>query len=324
VGLLELIAAVVPPLFLLWYFHVSDRYPEPPRLIWKSFGLGALVTLPIIVVEALVDVSSRFTNPWSAGSFKAFFAAALPEELGKLWVVLGYCRNRVEFDEPMDGLVYGVSVAMGFALVENVSYVLGSHHGFSVALVRALSSIPSHAAVGAIMGYFVALSCYLPKRRQAFLLLAIVVPTFFHGVYDAVLMVMQLLPKRDVMIMPLILTFLILIGTEFYLAAALRFEFRRQQRALRKGAASVWATRLEMTNHRLVGWVILLLAGLVFGLSAVGGAPSNEKALETVYWVLRWIGTALSCTLLVQGISILRRPANQVRAKDGSGLPPPR
>ena len=37
------VSAIVPSLLLVWYFHARDVYPEPPRVLWTTFGLGILV-----------------------------------------------------------------------------------------------------------------------------------------------------------------------------------------------------------------------------------------------------------------------------------------
>ena len=41
----------------------------------------------------------------------------------KFLIILFYCSRLDEFDEPMDGLVYGATAALGFAMAENFDYV---------------------------------------------------------------------------------------------------------------------------------------------------------------------------------------------------------
>ena len=57
-----------------------------------------------------------------------------------------------EFDEPLDGVVYGVAVALGFATLENLLFV--ARLGLGVAWMRALFAVPAHALFGATMGYY--------------------------------------------------------------------------------------------------------------------------------------------------------------------------
>ena len=64
-----------------------------------------------------------------------------------------------DFNEPMDGIVYGVCASLGFATLENFYYVyiISDTFGTSamtLALVRAFSAVPAHAVFGIFMGYF--------------------------------------------------------------------------------------------------------------------------------------------------------------------------
>lgn len=52
-------------------------------------------------------------------------------------VLYFYCRRLNDFDEPLDGIVYGVTASLGFATLENILYVVDG--GFEVALVRAFT-----------------------------------------------------------------------------------------------------------------------------------------------------------------------------------------
>ena len=76
-------------------------------------------------------------------------------------------RNRA-FDEPMDGIVYGVVASLGFATLENILFVFNG--GMSVAVSRAFTAVPLHAFVGAIMGYYVGQAWRHPEERRRFIL----------------------------------------------------------------------------------------------------------------------------------------------------------
>ena len=188
------LSAVVPALLLMWYFWRRDIYPEPPRVVWATFGLGVLVVLPVGGLGAWVLAGfAGVADPWAAGLGTAFLGAAIPEELGKFLILFYYCRRHSEFDEPMDGLVYGVAASMGFAALENLLYVWQG--GLGVALIRALTAVPNHAVFGAIMGYYLVLYHFLPTRRGLYLTQALAVPIVLHGLYDFPLMVSDNLPE---------------------------------------------------------------------------------------------------------------------------------
>jgi RsiW-degrading membrane proteinase PrsW (M82 family) len=98
--------------------------------------------------------------------------------------------NRPEFDERMDGITYGTRAGLGFALVENVGYLLmqKSLGGLAaVALMRALLAVPGHAIYGGIMGY-----CASRKRfdnKGPGLFVGYLIAVAMHGAYDAALFI---------------------------------------------------------------------------------------------------------------------------------------
>ena len=144
------VSAVVPSALLVWYFHARDAYPEPPRVLWTTFGLGVLTVFPILLIGyPLQHAVALVPNPIASSLLGALFVAAIPEELVKLLVLLGYNMRHRAFDEPMDGIVYGVVASLGFATLENILFVFGG--GISVAVSRAFTAVPLHAFVGAII-----------------------------------------------------------------------------------------------------------------------------------------------------------------------------
>jgi len=181
-------AAVLPAALLLRYFHRASAFALRPKVVWITLALGALVALPVAVVALAIDRIVVVERGYVvAGVLQAFVGAAVPEEIGKLLVILLYCRGLAELKDPMDGVVFGAAAALGFATLENLLYVVDG--GALTAGIRAVTAVPSHAFDGAILGYFVGTA---PRGTRAGVLrisggLAIAVA--LHGVYDAPLLV---------------------------------------------------------------------------------------------------------------------------------------
>ena len=119
-------SAIVPSILLVSFFKNRDVHPEPSRVLWITFWLGVLSTIPTVLVAlplALV-LEGALDNLVAVGVADAFLCAALPEELFKLGVVYVYVRKHEAFDEPMDGIVYGVVASLGFATLENILYTI--------------------------------------------------------------------------------------------------------------------------------------------------------------------------------------------------------
>jgi RsiW-degrading membrane proteinase PrsW (M82 family) len=207
---LLIVVAAAPSLFLLTFFYLKDRYErEPLREILMAFGLGlyAMIAAQGMATTAEGWVSAEWLamgGEW-ARVFDAFVLSGAIEEFAK-WVVLMLAiYHWDEFDEPLDGVVYGVAVALGFATLENFLFVL--RLGLGVAWQRALFAVPAHALCGATMGYYAGrakLGHWNPERaaegaraaaspavapapgrtRWPDHVLCLLVPILFHGLYD--------------------------------------------------------------------------------------------------------------------------------------------
>ena len=55
--------------------------------------------------------------------YMSFIRAAFLEEMMKFFVIIFYCLHLDDFDEPMDAIVYGTIISLGFATWENIEYV---------------------------------------------------------------------------------------------------------------------------------------------------------------------------------------------------------
>lgn len=111
----------------------------------------------------------------------AFFDAALPEELsrlaGILLVMALFRRHVITHCE-----IVGALVAMGFALMENVSYAI-SDPGW-----RVMPTL-GHAADGLIMGACLYQAIHSThKTRWLFAAGALIIPVILHGLYDVAIM----------------------------------------------------------------------------------------------------------------------------------------
>jgi RsiW-degrading membrane proteinase PrsW (M82 family) len=200
---LAVVLGAAPSLFLLVFFYLKDRYePEPRGYVALAFGKGALATLPAYAASwALARlVGDEFLALGGVGArlFDGFVLASLCEELPK-WVAFLFIYRWNEFDEPLDGVVYGVALALGFATVENVLCVV--RDGLGVGVLRAIFAVPAHALFGAAMGFYVGraklgegqwqgIDVKRVERRNR-LAAALIVPFLFHGLYDFVLQLLR-------------------------------------------------------------------------------------------------------------------------------------
>ncbi len=182
-------ATFLPSVLLLMYFIRSDHFPEPTDILTKTFLLGLLITIPVIIAQLIVQSSlSSLGGPATQALITSFLVAGLCEETFKFLVLDRYCGQKSAFDEPMDGVVYGAVASLGFATIENVLYV--AQGGLSTALMRAVTAVPAHACFGAIMGYLYSQARYNGTRGSGYFK-ALMIPVLIHGLYDAPLFLLQ-------------------------------------------------------------------------------------------------------------------------------------
>ncbi|NNL15597.1 MAG: PrsW family intramembrane metalloprotease [Flavobacteriaceae bacterium] len=180
-----ILAAIAPAFIIIIYIYLKDKYEkEPKRILLFSFLLGAIVSVLITtILYLLFDYFLPLTDENSISQLliKAFLVVALTEEFSKYVIVRYYSQSKKSFNEPFDGIIYAVMVSMGFAVVENLMYVLQG--GLEVALVRAFTAIPAHATFGILMGYFMGKAKFNGKRI-ADNLIGLTLAILFHGIYD--------------------------------------------------------------------------------------------------------------------------------------------
>ncbi|MDF1662424.1 MAG: PrsW family glutamic-type intramembrane protease [Planctomycetota bacterium] len=270
---LTALAAVFPSLLLLWYFHSRDVYPEPPRVLWTTFGLGLLTIIPTLLfsMPILMALESRADqNPYVLGFAKAFVTAAMPEEFFKLAVLWLYCVKHEAFDEPMDGIVYGVSVSLGFATLENILFVASG--GLSLAITRALTAVPGHACLGAIMGYYVGQARFRPSNERRLYLLAYLVPVMLHGLYNFPLLSLAHVEETAsaTTVSLLIALAVFALGTETALALKLVGSLRKKQlrqkaetqRLSRRKLLEETPVQDDVAHHTAYGWIFTVIGGV--------------------------------------------------------------
>ena len=182
-----LMLTILPSILIVAFFVISDRFKEPTKEIIKVFIYGILITIPAYYLNTYLgdyyDHHTKFSE-----ALKGSFLSAGPVEEGlKLLVLYFFVYKMKDFNEPIDGIVYGITASLGFATLENLYYVYLLADYFEVtsmqlAFVRAFSAVPAHAAFGIVMGYFFMRYAYIKKQEN--LILAFLVPAFLHSIYN--------------------------------------------------------------------------------------------------------------------------------------------
>lgn len=182
--------AVIPGLLIIIYVYGKDKVEkEPIGLIIKLILFGVVSCIAAGLAEgALQSVLPQYPQGTIQFALQTSFclAAFCEETLKYLALRIGSWKHR-SFNYRFDGIVYGVSAAVGFAIFENVNYVAA--YGLATAISRAFLAVPLHAFCGVFMGVFYSYSkkaSILGRGGAAafYTILSLLVPMLIHGIYD--------------------------------------------------------------------------------------------------------------------------------------------
>ena len=182
-----LLITILPSILILLFFVFSDKFREPKRIIIITFLFGVLITIPAGHLNHFISETFETDSYLNNSLLSGFFAGGLVEETLKFLVLYFYVLREKAFNEPMDAIVYGTVVSLGFATLENYDYVYRLSDYYEVnpidmAIARSYSAIPLHATCGIIMGFYFAMYAFVSGGKN--LSLALIVPYILHGSYN--------------------------------------------------------------------------------------------------------------------------------------------
>ena len=180
-------AGLAPGIFWLWFFYTRDKIErEPLGQVMAVYFFGMLSIIPSLVVQIWFQTGTVLDlvvmAPVTEEPFKLLcLLILLKRKKGKL---------RRNFNEPLDGIIYGAATALGFATVENIFYTIKSlsegNFG-AVSVLRALFSVPGHALWGGIWGFSVAKAWFSEGSRGKKLAIisgGLILAMVCHGLFN--------------------------------------------------------------------------------------------------------------------------------------------
>lgn len=187
---------------LLVVRRLDRNHKEPWRLVLVAAAWGAIVATSLVVWgETVWEASAQHALVPGPGldTSLAFMAGTLEEIAKGLAVVLLFLVMRSEFDDVVDGIVYGAAVGLGFNFMESVSYMTNlysifapEHQGAIAAGIQwynrqVLGLFFGHATYTAYIGAGVGIARQLPARRQKVLAIVggFIIAIAAHFTWDA-------------------------------------------------------------------------------------------------------------------------------------------
>ena len=265
------LTTIMPPILLGIAVWKSDKFQEPGKFLIASFLLGVSIIFPLDLfiriaedhIAPLLGLDLDAITRWNDGAWKddnavypaaertfmSFFRAAFLEEGIKFALLLFFCARLSDLNEPMDAIVYGAAIGLGYAAIENLEYLnsgdLETAWTFSIVKVRYIPLV-MHLGFGVLMGWLLSLNLFEGRsqfKRRIMLILALAVPVTLHGSYNF-LDAYQVFP---------ILTLILTIGIIYF--------YRREQ--LKKITEEVDKAKIENIDVFYSYLVSVILVSLV-------------------------------------------------------------
>ena len=191
------LGGLFPALIWLWFFLREDReHPEPKLLILLAFIAGMLSVFVALALEKFVAgffttlAQQAVVSQYLADNLLLFTWAAI-EEIVKFGAAAAAVLWRPYDDEPIDPIIYMITVALGFSALETGLFLLGPLLSGDVlntiltSNLRFLGASLLHVVASAVVGVALAFAFYQSfaiKVRNVLtgLILAIVLHALFN------------------------------------------------------------------------------------------------------------------------------------------------
>lgn len=153
------LSGLIPALFWLWFWLREDRaHPEPKMLIATAFISGMLIVPLVLPLQQFA--MQRFVGD------NLIFVWVIVEEVLKYSAALIVILWNKAVDEPIDTIIYMITIALGFSALENALFIFnpltdGDYvNSFLTGNFRFLGATLLHVLASGTVGIAMALSFY--------------------------------------------------------------------------------------------------------------------------------------------------------------------
>lgn len=186
---LALAGGITPALLWLWFWHREDaKNPEPKRMIALAFVMGMVTVAIVIPVQ-------KFVAPFIAGPMLVFVAWSFIEEAVKYFMAQATVLRSKAVDEPLDMVMYMVTIALGFAAIENALFLLSPLSGDGLVTsiltgnLRFIGATLLHVLSSAVIGVALALTFYKSWRAKATAaIIGVILASILHSGFNLLIL----------------------------------------------------------------------------------------------------------------------------------------
>ncbi len=189
-----LIGGVLPAIFWLWFWmHEANDHKEPRDIIFLSFVIGMC---GVFIVYPLQKITGHIFN-LEVDSFKAVAIWASIEEIIKFTgAYIIALRNKSVNNHPIDAFIYMMSVALGFAAMENALFLLTPlldgdfMSGVLTGTARFMGASLLHVAASGVFSIFIGYAFYKGKfTKLGMIFIGLIVATIIHTIFNFIIII---------------------------------------------------------------------------------------------------------------------------------------
>ena len=152
-----LLLVVLPPVLYVLIIYWTSPFKSINLKTAVRYLIGGIISISfhkIITVGFPYEPQFLFMKP---GMDFWFLEVAPKEEIAKFLAFLGiwYISKKDEDNHPIGNMFYCGMVGLGFAMIENISYL--QKYGHETLIIRQVTSTLSHMIFGMLAGYWFAL-----------------------------------------------------------------------------------------------------------------------------------------------------------------------
>ena len=184
--LVPIVQLAVCLLILRWLLKQKTGERFSKKAVWRFLLFGALSAVLLFALSFVVEIKTDAffgMNPLLSGFLTALLTAALLEEVFKYLLFRLAVRKNGEVKCWLDAILAAVIVAIGFTLLEDLTYLFDG----AGSVLRAL--LPGHLLFQAVMGYYYGKARVTKQAKYHVLSLA--VPILLHTLFDMFLIALM-------------------------------------------------------------------------------------------------------------------------------------
>lgn len=185
-----LLFGILPGIIWLLFYLQEDTHHEPAKEILYAFCAGMAITIVVLGLQNIFsDAFAPLININTYSPVYLFVLAGIEEffKFGAAYLLISRSKY---FNTPIDGMIYMIVVALGFATVENIGALQNQFNETAMlsavlgtATLRFIGATLLHTLASALVGYYWAKGL-IAKRLISKLATGLFIATTLHAAFN--------------------------------------------------------------------------------------------------------------------------------------------